>query len=576
VLGKSAVLVGALLAAAIGPAAAADSTWKSHQDRNCGIALKYPPAYTLKASGAPDFCVLSMDIGVPAGAKLRTLYTLETRDMESVERTELAKTGKPPSARDFALHVATIQCGADGPDGSRYCENGQVRSTFKTAQGFHGFEIHLTEVYETVSPKKTEKRKRGPVFALDLSDDETVRVLMARAAPKHDAELRAILDTLRVWTQARRPTPRVVELSPFRGSPQAFVLRVAAPPTLGVLQPGTTRRPPSPVVSWLLSDPQGRRLGRDFATGAWHAEAPAVTQSSATESGFMLRELLPGRYELQLTAEAASVPYQVSIQAPDQAGKPATARLAGRTPEPGAVDRYEIVYAPASTPALTLAEVAEPWRFRVVLSSRGDATSDPVLTDPQGRPVGRHEAFADLSNGLRGSVLDVRQPIDGAYTLQVTGAAPGSYSLDLRAWDRSGAATSRPDLREVPTGPGAVHVYRLDYGATAAMPLKLGGRFEEGRLLVVANATSAETKVAAGAATFPLVLFYGARIDPVSFNALLDGDNITGRFTPEPGGYQIVRIPLRPGLNTLMLSVEGAAGNRPAAADTLRLVFRVE
>ena len=185
-LGKSAVLMGALLAAAIGPAAAADSTWKSHQDRNCGIALKSPPAYTLKASGAPDFCVLSMDIGVPAGTKLRTLYTLETRDMESVERTELAKTGKPPSARDFALHVATIQCGADGPDGSRYCENGQVRSTFKTAQGFHGFEIHLTEVYETVSPKKTEKRKRGPVFALDLSDDETVRVLMASAAPKHD------------------------------------------------------------------------------------------------------------------------------------------------------------------------------------------------------------------------------------------------------------------------------------------------------------------------------------------------------------------------------------------------------
>lgn len=566
-LGKSAVLMGALLSAAIGPAAAADPAWKSHQDRNCGIALKFPPAYAIKASGAPDFCALSMDIGVPAGTKLRTLYSLETRDMESVERT---------SARDFALHVATIQCGADGPDGSRYCKNGQVRSTFKTAQGFHGFEIHLTEVYETVSPKKTEKHRRGPIFALDLSDDETVRVLMASAAPKHDAELRAILDTLRVWTHAKRSTPRVVELSPFRGSPQAFVLRLAAPPMLGALQPGTSRRPPAPVVSWLLSDPQGRRLGRDFATGAWHAEAPAVTQSSAAESGFMLRELLPGRYELQLTAEAASVPYQVSVQAPDQTGKPATARLAGRTPEPGAVDRYEIVYAPAATPALTLAEVAEPWRFRIVLSSRGDATGEPVLTDPQGRPVGRPQAFTDLGNGLRGSVLDVRQPMDGAYTLQVTGAAPGTYSLDLRAWDRTGAASARPELGEVPTGPGVVHVYRLDYVATGGTPLKLGSRFEEGRLLVAANATSPETKVAVGAAIFPLVLFYGARIDPVSFTALLDGDNITGRFTPEPGGYQIVRIPLRPGVNTLVLSVEGAAGGSQPAVDTLRLGFRVE
>ena len=141
-LGKSAVLVSALLAAAVGTAVAADVTWKSHQDPNCGISLKYPPAYAIKASGAPDVCALSMDIGVPVGTTLRPLYTLETRDMRSAERL---------SARDFALHVAAIQCTADGPDGSRYCENGQVRSTFKTAQGFHGFEIHQTEVYETRS-----------------------------------------------------------------------------------------------------------------------------------------------------------------------------------------------------------------------------------------------------------------------------------------------------------------------------------------------------------------------------------------------------------------------------------------
>ncbi len=564
---KSAVLVGALLVAAVGPAAAVDVTWKSHQDRNCGIALKYPPAYAIKASGAPDFCALSMDIGVPAGTRLRPLYTLETRDLQTAERL---------SARDFALHVAAIQCTADGPDGSRYCEHGQVRSTFKTAQGFQGFEIHQTEVYETVSPKKTEKHARGPVFALDLSDDETVRVLMASAEPTHDAELRAILDTLRVWTHARRSTPRVVELSPFRGSPQAFVLRLTAPPALGALQPGTSRRPPSPVVSWLLSDPQGRRLGRDLATGAWHAEAPAVTQSSAAESGFMLRELVPGRYELQVTAELPSVSYQIFVQAPDQAGKPATARLAGRTPEPGAVDRYEIVYAPASAPALTLAEVAEPWRLRVLLSDRGDATKEAVLLDPQGRAVGRPQAFADLGNGQRGRVLDVRQPMDGAYTLQVTGAAPGSYSLDLRAWDRSGAVTSRPQLRGVPTGPGAVHVYRLDYAATGGMPLKLGGHFAEGRFLVAGNATSPETKLTAGTASFPLVLFYGGGIDPVSFDAHLNGDNISGRFTPEPDGYQIVRVPLRPGVNTLVLSVEGALTSGVPATDTLRLVFRVE
>jgi hypothetical protein len=562
----------ALLSAALGPAAAADATWKAHQDRTCGIELQYPPAYDVRASGARDFCAWSLDISVPAGSGLRSLYSLEIRDMESVERAEIAKAGKPPSARDFALHVATIQCMADGPDSSRYCENGQVRSTFTTAQGFRGFEIHLTEVQETLRPKRTEKRKRGPILALDLSDDETVRVLMASVEPGRDAELRAILDTFRVWTRARRATPRVVELQPFRGSPQAFVLRVTAPPP-----PGAARRwPPSPVTSWLLVDPQGRRLGRDPATGAWHAESPAVTQSSAAESGFMLRELVAGRYELQITAPVAGVSYQVSVQAPDQAGKPAIARLAGRTAEPGLVDRYEIVYAPAAPSALTLAEVAEPWRFRVILSSRAGATSEPSLTDPQGRPVGVHRALADMGNGLGGSVLDVRRPTDVAYSLQVTGASPGTYSLDLRGWDRSGAATARPELRDVPTGPGIVHVYRLAYAASAGTPLKLGGRFEEGRLLVAANAAGPETRLAGGAAGFPLVLFYGARIDPVSFNALLNGDNITGRFTPEPDGYEVVRIPLRPGVNTLVLSVAGAPGGGQPTADSLRLVFRVE
>ena len=373
----------ALLSAALGPAAAADATWKAHQDRTCGIELQYPPAYAVRASGARDFCAWSVDIGVPAGSGLRSVYSLEIRDMESVERAEIAKAGKPPSARDFALHVATIQCMADGPDSSRYCENGQVRSTFTTAQGFRGFEIHLTEVQETLRPKKTEKRKRGPILALDLSDDETVRVLMASGEPGRDAELRAILDTFRVWTRARRPTPRVVELQPFRGSPQAFVLRVTAPPPPGA----ASRWPPSPVTSWLLVDPQGRRLGRDPATGAWHAESPAVTQSSVAESGFMLRELVAGRYELQITAPVAGVSYQVSVQAPDQAGKPAIARLAGRTAEPGLVDRYEIVYAPAATPA------ADPRRGGRALALPGHPLE----------PRGRHErAFPHRSAGAAG------------------------------------------------------------------------------------------------------------------------------------------------------------------------------
>ncbi|HWO91051.1 MAG TPA: hypothetical protein VNP53_03700, partial [Methylomirabilota bacterium] len=66
-----------------------------------------------------------------------------------------------------------------------------ARSLFKTAQSFHGFEIHLTEVHETFSPKKIEKCRREPIFALDFSDDEVGRVLMAGAEPARLRELKA-------------------------------------------------------------------------------------------------------------------------------------------------------------------------------------------------------------------------------------------------------------------------------------------------------------------------------------------------------------------------------------------------
>ena len=302
----------------------------------------------------------------------------------------------------------------------------------------------------------------------------------------------------------------------------------------------------------------------------------------------MLREPVEGRYELQITASVPSVPYHVAVRAPDRAGMPATARHAGRTAEPGAVDRYEVVYAPGSTPAVTIAEVRDFSRFTILLSSRADAVSELILTDPHGRhtgldPVGTVErrtiprsSYVDEGPGRRSMVLDVRQPMDGAYTLQVTGTAPGSYSLDLRAWDRSGTATARPELRDVPTAPGVVHVYRLEYASTATTPLTLGGRFDGDRLLAYATPTSTETRLRAGSTSFPLVIFYGARVKPVTFNALLNGDNITARFTPEPEGYQIVRIPLAPGLNTLVLSIEGTTVSGQTATDTHRLVFRVE
>jgi hypothetical protein len=587
----------ALCAATAGVTGAGDS-WNTYRNDRCGLELRYPASYQTDASSAPDHCELWLRIGpqdtrgvTGTTRRVRALFTLDVREMDSVDREDAATRGQTPSAQDFAIQKATVACMADGPDGSTYCVDGSTRATFKTALGFHGYEIALTEVHESLEPRRTKKQKRGPIFAIDLSDDEVVRVLLAESERGREKELRAILDTLRVWRKARRQTPRVVEMNAFMRVPQAFTIRV----TSDELE-APARTPPTPITSVLLIDPKGRRLGREFGATTWQAGIPAITQTTARENGFLLREPTEGRYEIEITATAPSVRYALVVQGPDAAGQPSTARIAGRTAEPGAIDRYEIVYAKTGTPAVKVAELRDLSRFTIVLSGARDLTSELLLTDPRGRPTGRdplakseqraipRSSYVDEGAGPPAMVLDVRQPVNGDYGLRVTGTATGRYRLDVRAWDRTGTGAARPELGDVPIDRGVVHVYRLEYASTARTPAKLGGAFggtgdepdEVDGLLRYANPSSAETPLPAGVTTFPLVIFYGATIQPVTFSAMLNGDNISARFTPEPDSHEVVGIPVRQGVNTLVLSIGGVAASGATATDTDRLVFRLE
>src|SRR4029453_17303269 len=104
-------------------------------------------------------------------------------------------------------------------------------------------------------------------------------------------------------------------------------------------------------------------------------------------------------------------------------------------------------------------------------------------------------SYVAAGSGQRSVRLDVRQPMEGSYLLEVTGTAPESYTLALRAWDRSGTVTVTPELRDLPTEPGVVHLYRLDYASTGRAPLKLAGRFEGDRLLGNSNKPGTEPRL---------------------------------------------------------------------------------
>ena len=70
-----------------------------------------------------------------------------------------------------------------------------------------------------------------------------------------------------------------------------------------------------------------------------------------------------------------------------------------------------------------------------------------------------------------------------------------------------------------------------------------------------------------------VVVIYGATIDPLSFDASLDGTSVAGFFTPIPGTSETVTIPLLSGRNTLLLSVEGLKPSGQTAKDRDRLTF---
>lgn len=562
-------------------AADAPSTGKIYQDQNCKLEFRYPASHEVKSSAAKDYCALSVSV--------RGLFELDVEEMDSANRQALAESGKKISPRNFALSRAMARCMADGRDGSIYCTEAVKENSFKTAQGFNAYEFYLTEVREYFGEKKkVEKRTKGPIIAVDISDDEVIRVVLVIPTERSLQTATAVVNTLRVWSKALRQQPRIVKFHPFTTARGALVIRAVSDDF-----PQTSSVPPRPVINVFVIDPLGHRRGVDPATQTLYAETPAITSWTARESTIMLQPALEGRYELQIGAAVASARYELIIHAPDQDGKPSTAQHVRRTAEPGAVDRYEVVYSKASSPPVKISAVKDVSRLALLLTSPENTLSELVLVDPQGRRTGidptagvtygeiPRSSYLQEGAGQRTMILDIRQPMDGKYELRVIGTNAGDYTLDLQGWDRNGDVTNRPYFRAIPTERGTLHRYSLDYAAFPGASLSVSGGFKgesdkssnADAFLTYANPTSAETRLLAGQTTFPLLIFYGGSIRPVTFAAMLNDTNISSRFTPVPGKFEMVPLPLRRGANTLMLSIDGTTAAGEEVRDNDRLVF---
>jgi hypothetical protein len=557
------------------PAAEESAAWKTYRDENCGLEVRYPSSYQIKASSPKDFCALSLSI----------------EDLLYLDIDESVGAERPASFKSFALSRAMVRCTADGHDSSTYCTGTVKETSFRTAQGFIAHEFYLTEVHEEFGePKKVETQTRGPIFAVDISDEETARAVFVTTDAASAVAARAVIDTLRVWTRARRTEPRIVEIGPFSRAPGVFSIRVVSdelPP-----QPGG---PPRVMMDILVTDPLGHRRGRDPATQTLYAEAPAITGWTARESAVMLQSAVEGRYQIQIMSAVASARYRLVIHAPEQSGKQAMVEYAHRAGEPGSVDRFDVVYSKSASPPVKILPVKDVSRLMLLVTGLDPARSDIVVVDPRGRRTGLDPAagasyreiprssYLEEGSVQRTVAVEIGQPIDGWYGLEVFGTGPGTYAFDVRGWDRNGDGTGRPHYRPIPTARGSVHRYRLQYSAAPNAQLTVRGGFEGAgqkpddtdTFLTYANPTRLDTPLAPGDRTFPLLIFYGGSIQPVTFSAMRDDINISSRFTPRPGTAELVLIPLRAGSNALVLSVQGTTAAGQLATDIDRLTFQV-
>lgn len=103
----------------------------------------------------------------------------------------------------FARERARVVCGADGPDGSSYCEKIKSERAYTTRNGLYVLEFYLTLTREDYVKKTSHTSTVGPVYLVDISRTNKPLALMlfpgyGNAASESTEQLaREIIETVR-------------------------------------------------------------------------------------------------------------------------------------------------------------------------------------------------------------------------------------------------------------------------------------------------------------------------------------------------------------------------------------------
>jgi hypothetical protein len=223
-----------------------------------------------------------------------------------------------------------------------------------------------------------------------------------------------------------------------------------------------------------------------------------------------------------------------------------------------------------------------------VLDASGNKTGFDVGTKSlvNGIPGSAHatDQIDDDSGGNRHispvHTIQLLQPLTGSYTIQVYGTKDGFYSLNVKPRSHDGSIQRGFSIAGI-TAPGLATRYVFDYSPLPGSSLSLTGQFDGGgttpadvnKLLTYSDPVAAVTVLPRETTKFPLQLIYSTSIQPRTFKARLNGEDISRLFHPAPGTGEVVNLPLEDGRNVLRLSIQGAGTGRSRDRD--RLVFIV-
>ena len=196
-----AVLTGAVTVVLAAPDV---SGWKTYRNTKIGLEFRYPADYLLRELATPDGRPIGMLVRDAQGGPTEWLFDVSVE--EWTEAQDRLRPDTTAAVLRFATDMAKSHCGADGPDSSVTCPDVVKSLRFTNPSGRAGLELHLAELVDSHvegETPKSETRTKGPIYAVDISTDTVVRVLLftptERAASRGRREtLRAIVDSVRV------------------------------------------------------------------------------------------------------------------------------------------------------------------------------------------------------------------------------------------------------------------------------------------------------------------------------------------------------------------------------------------